>query len=118
LQLCRDTGYDVCGIPVIDESRGVATAWVKYGLSVTMGEALTQDWVGQVLNANPDAVVQIPKVYRAFEHGSFGYIVMEYIDGLACDDSDTLQVASTVEYLIRVTGPTIAPGPVPTGRLQ
>jgi len=67
VQLCRDAGYDVRGIPVIDESRGVASAWVRYGLSVTMGEALTQDWVGQVLDARgPDAVVRIPKVYHAF----------------------------------------------------
>jgi hypothetical protein len=35
---CRDAGYDVREIPVIDESRGVTSAWVKYGLTVTMGE--------------------------------------------------------------------------------
>jgi hypothetical protein len=119
VQLCRDAGYDVRGIPIIDESRRAASAWVKYGWSesVTMGEALTQDWVGQVLNARPDAAVRIPKAYHAFEHGSFGYIVMEYIDGLACDKSDALQVAQSaaVECLIRVTGPTTAPGPVGGG---
>jgi hypothetical protein len=117
VELCRDAGYDVRGIPLIDESRGrgVASAWVKYGPSVTMGEALTQDWVGQVLNAGPDAAVRIPKVYLAFEHCGFGYIVMEYIDGPACDDSDVLQVAAAVECLIRVEGPTPAPGPVGGG---
>jgi hypothetical protein len=80
-----------------------------------MGEALMQDWVGQVLKASPDAAVRIPKVYYAFEHGGCGYIVMEYIGGLACDDSDALQVAAAVECLIRVTGPTTAPGPVGGG---
>lgn len=115
VQLCRDAGYDVRGIPVIDESRGVASAWVKYGLSVTMGEALTQDWVGQDLNASPDAAVRTPKVYHAFEHGGFGHIVMEYIDDLTCDDSDALQVAAAVGCLVRVTGPTTAPGPVGGG---
>jgi len=115
VQLCRDSGYDVRGIPIIDESRGVASAWVKYGLSVTMGEALTQDWVGQALNANPDAAVQVPKVYHAFEHGAFGYIVMEYIDGSACDDSDALQVAAAVDSLIRIKCPTTAPGPIGGG---
>jgi hypothetical protein len=88
---------------------------VKYGLSVTMGEALTQDWVGQVFNASPDAAVRIPKVYHAFERAGFGYIVMEYIGGPACDDSDALQVAAPVECLIRVIGPTTAPGPVGRG---
>ncbi len=45
VELCRDAGYNVRGIPLIDESHGVASAWVKYGpgLSVTMGEALTQE---------------------------------------------------------------------------
>jgi hypothetical protein len=59
--------------------------------------------------------VRIPKFYHAFEHRDFGYIVMEYIDGLACDKSDALQVATTVECLIRVTGPTTVPGPVGGG---
>ena len=115
MQLCRDAGYDVRGIPIIDESRGVTSAWVKYGREVTMGEALTQDWVGQVLNASPDGAVRIHKVYHAFERGAFGYIVMEYIDGSECDDSDALQVAAAVESLIRVKGPATAPGPVGGG---
>jgi hypothetical protein len=114
VQLCRDVGYWVRGIPIIDQSRGVISAWVKYG-SVKMGEVLTQDWVGKVLTDSPDAAVRIPKVYHAFEHGHFGYIVMEYIDGSLCDDSDVLQVAAAVECLIRVIGPTAAPGPVGGG---
>jgi hypothetical protein len=77
--------------------------------------ALTQDWVGQVPNASPDAAVRIPKVYHAFEHGGFGYIVMEYIDGSVCDVSDALQVAAAVKCLIRVKGSTTAPGPVGGG---
>ena len=80
-----------------------------------MGEALTQDWVGQVLNVSPDAAVRIPKVYHAFEHGALGYIVMKYIDGSGCDDFDALQVAAAVESLIHVKGPTTAPGPVGGG---
>ena len=45
VQLCRDAGCDVRGTRIIDESRGVPSAWVKYDPSVTIGEALTQDWV-------------------------------------------------------------------------
>ena len=54
--------------------------------------------------------MRIPKVYLAFEHCGFGYIVMEYIDGPACDDSDVLQVAAAVECLICVEGPAPAVG--------
>jgi hypothetical protein len=116
VKLCRDAGYDynVRGIPIIDQSRGVTSAWVKYG-NVKMSEALTQDWVGKVLNPNPDAPVRIPTVYQAFEHNGDGFIVMEYIDGSLCDDSDVLQVAAAVECLIGVIGPTTAPGPVGGG---
>jgi serine/threonine protein kinase len=116
VKLCRDAGYDynVRGIPIIDQSRGVTSAWVKYG-NVKMSEALTQDWVGKVLNPKPDAPVRIPTVYQAFEHNDDGFIVMEYIDGSLCDDSDVLQVAAAVECLIRVIGPTTAPGPVGGG---
>jgi hypothetical protein len=77
-----------------------------------MGEALTLDWVGKVLNPNSNAAVRIPIVYQAFKRGHSGYIVMEYIDGSLCDDSDVLQVAVAVECLIHVIGPTTAPGPV------
>ena len=115
VRLCRDAGYDLRGIPIIGESCGVTSAWVKYGRSVTMGEALTQDWVGKVVNASPDAAVRIPKVYHAFEHGAFGYIVMEYIDGPECDVSDAPQVGAAVECLIRIKGPITAPGPVGRG---
>ena len=115
VQLCREARYHVRGIPIIDKSRGVVSAWVKYDRSVRMSEALTQDWVERVLSASPDAAVRIPKVYHAFEHGDFGYIVMEYIDGSECGDSDVLQVAVAVECLINVTGPTAAPGPVGGG---
>src|ERR1700722_4073452 len=115
VRLCRDAGYDLRGIPVIDESRGVTSAWVKYGESVTMDEALTQDWVGKVVNASPDAAVRIPKVYHAFEYDDCGYVVMEYIDGPECDVSDAPQVAAAVECLIRVKGPTTAPGPIGGG---
>ena len=80
-----------------------------------MSEALTRDLVWQVLNASPDAAVRVPKVYHAFERGQFGYIVMEYIDGSGCKNSDAPQVAAVVECLIRIKGPTTAPGPIGGG---
>jgi len=115
VKLCRAAGYDIRGIPLIDESRGVPSAWVKYGPTVVMSEALTQDWVWQALDASPNAAVKIPKVYHAFKRGQFGYIVMEYIDGSECENSDVLQVAAAVECLIRIKGPTTASGPIGGG---
>jgi hypothetical protein len=118
VQQCRAAGYDVRGIPVIDQSCGVASAWVKYGplTTVTMGEARTQDHVGRALNGKYDAV-RVPRVYHAFECDGFGYIIMEHINGSICDDSDALQVAAALECLISVQGPTTAPGPVGGGRI-
>ena len=77
-----------------------------------MGEALTQHFVGQAINGKDNAAVRVPRVYLAFRSGSFGYIVMEYIDGSTCDNSDVALVAAAVQSLIAVRGPTAEPGPV------
>ncbi|KAL0578480.1 hypothetical protein V5O48_003529 [Marasmius crinis-equi] len=115
VQLCRAAGHDTRGVPLFDESRGLNLAWVKYGHTVTMSEAHTQDAVWQALNAIPDAPGRIPKVYQAFKSGYRGYIVMEYIDGSECIASDIPQVAAVVECLIGIKGPTAVPGPVGGG---
>lgn len=90
---------------------------------MTVGEALTQDMVAKVFNADPDAVVRVPRVYQAFwtERVEFhigfktGYIVMEYIDAPDCDEGDFQLVAEAVQSLISVKGPSSAPGPVGGG---
>ena len=74
------------GIRLVDESRGDAIcAWVKFGCSITMSEALTQHFVTQVLNDKAGVAVRCPHVYLAFSCNEVGYIVMEYIDGSICD---------------------------------
>jgi hypothetical protein len=80
-----------------------------------MGEALTQHFVGQAINGEADAAVRVPCVYLAFRSGNYGYIVMEYIDGSTCDDSDAKLVAAAVRSLIAVRGPSAKPGPVGGG---
>jgi hypothetical protein len=67
-----------------------------------MGEELTQDFVGQAINGKADAAVRVPCVHLAFRSGNCGYIVMEYIDGSTCDDSDAKLVAAAVQTLIAV----------------
>jgi hypothetical protein len=126
VQQCRDAARarssaansdsnNLRGVPLVDESRGAAYAWVKYGRSIAMSEALTQHFVGQAINGDADAAVRVPCVYLAFLSGSYGYIVMEYIDGSICDDSDVKLVAAAVKSLIAVRGPTTKPGPVGGG---
>jgi hypothetical protein len=41
-------------------------AWVKYGRSVTMGEAHTQDMVWKTFDAKPNPRVRAARVYQAF----------------------------------------------------
>ena len=126
VQQCRDAVHarssaansdsnDLSGVPLVDKSSGAAYVWVKYGWYVTMGEALTQHFVAQAINGKADAAVRIPCVYLAFRSGNYGYIVMEYINGSICDDSDVKLVAAAVRSLIAVRGPTAKPGPVGGG---
>ncbi|TFK69304.1 hypothetical protein BDN72DRAFT_619183 [Pluteus cervinus] len=89
--------------------------WVKFGRTITMDEAQTQNYVAGVLNCNPDATVRVPCVYLAFQWGRFGYMVMEYIHGKMCDDSDADLVAAAVQSLIDIKSPTLEPGPVGGG---
>ena len=55
------------------------------------------------------------QVYLAFRFGAYGFIVMEYINGSICDDSDAKLVTAAVQSLIAVWGPTPKPGPVGGG---
>ncbi|KAG5653252.1 hypothetical protein H0H81_001509 [Sphagnurus paluster] len=106
--------HDVRGVPLVDDS-GAAYVWVKYGRTISMGEALTQSYVRQALIDDANAVVRVPCVYLAFHWGHFGYIVMEYIDGSICDESDAKLAASAVRSLITVQGKTTEPGPIGGG---
>ncbi|KAI6139569.1 hypothetical protein BKA82DRAFT_4223110 [Pisolithus tinctorius] len=127
IQLCRDAARArfsatnsnsnyLRGVPLTYESHGAtACVWVKYGPTITMGEALTQHFVAQAINGKADAAVRVPSVYLAFRSRCYGYIVMEYIDGSTCDDSDAELVAAAVRSLIAIRGPTAAPGPVGGG---
>jgi hypothetical protein len=62
--------------------------------------------------------VRAPCVYLAFQRGSFGYIVMEYIDGKMCDNSDADLVAAAVQSLIEIKNPSSEPGPIGGGLIQ
>jgi hypothetical protein len=62
VELCKAGGYEHTSLVIRHESQGVPVAWVKYGVSVTMGEARTQAYIAEVINANPDAKARIAQV--------------------------------------------------------
>ena len=119
--LCISAGYSRSrsGIPFPYQTPGPISAWIKFGTNATMDEALTQDAVGKILSANPEAAVRVPRVFQAFTTPNFdypiGYIVMEYIDFPDCDKGDVQLVAQAVQELIGVKGPSDAPGHVGGG---
>ncbi|KAI0755256.1 hypothetical protein C8Q80DRAFT_1266735 [Daedaleopsis nitida] len=97
----------------------VGSIWVKFGNStVTMGEAQTQRFVAQYLQANNVAAVRAPRVYLAFVWGASVYIVSEYIDGRTCKQSDVGLIAAAVQVLIDIPSPRSTPGPVGGGLIE
>jgi hypothetical protein len=103
------------GVPLTDKSRSTTPyLWVKYGHSVRMQEARTQEYVWQALNGSPNAegaiAIRIPFVYLAFRWRHCGYIVMDFINGTKCEDSDVPSVTAAVSSLISIRAPSAAPG--------
>jgi hypothetical protein len=79
VQHCADAGYRQNGTYFAVE--GIPRFWIKYGTNITLGEALTQDQVAQIVNADPTSVVRVPQVYLVFLRERCRYIVMQYIAG-------------------------------------
>lgn len=96
----------------------VSDIWVKFGRNITMGEAKTQQFVAQYLEANNIPTVRAPRVYVAFTWGDFGFIVGEYIDGQICGNSDVTLVAAAVQSLIAIPSPSSTPGPIGGGLIE
>ncbi|KAH9951159.1 hypothetical protein B0H21DRAFT_818644 [Amylocystis lapponica] len=99
-----------------------------YGAHVTLGEALTQNQVAQIVNADPKSAVRVLPVYLVFLRERCRYIVKEYIAGETVahrqpsPDSyakgDLEAVAAAVKHLISLRMPRdTSPGPVGGGRI-
>ena len=65
----------ICGRRIVKVSD---QAVIKFGIGVTESEANNQRGAYQLLNPS---IVRIPQVYRFFNQGQYGYIIMEYIKG-------------------------------------
>ncbi|TFY65133.1 hypothetical protein EVG20_g5698 [Dentipellis fragilis] len=109
------TDINVSGVRITLDKKldsDVSDIWVKFGWSITMGEAKTQNFVAQHLESNKVAAVRAPRVYLAFTWGSVGFIVSEFIDGPMCGNSDIPLVTTAVQYLISIQSPSLTPGPI------
>jgi hypothetical protein len=124
IQRCREANAvnrvtGMRGVALVDEAKnGTPYAWVKYGRSITMAEARTQQYVAQAVKSTVAAPVRIPSVYRSFECNGRGYIVMEFIEGEICSYADASLVAAAVQFLITIKGPTNQPGPIDGGLIR
>ena len=74
--------------------------------------------VAQFLNDTSNSAVRSPQVYLAFTWGGFGFIIMEYIDGQICGDSDVDPVVASVKTLISIPSLTLVPVPVGGGVIE
>lgn len=127
IQQCRilrplqATAININGVRITLEKTSdneVGNIWVKFGGGITVGEAKTQDFVAKYLEDNDNSAVRAPRVYVAFTWGRFCYIVMEYIEGRMCNNSDISLIAAAVKSLIAIPSPSLTPGPVGGGTIE
>ncbi|KAH8824856.1 hypothetical protein DL96DRAFT_1611057 [Flagelloscypha sp. PMI_526] len=79
VQSCAAAGFDRNGICI--QVAGEPRFWVKYGVSLTLGEGLTQAHVANIVNADSEKIVCIPQAYLIFSCGRIRYIVMQFVEG-------------------------------------
>jgi len=120
--ICLDAGLYGRGIAIRKLPGGPVIAWVKYGVNVTMAEALTQDWAARDLAADPTTFVHIPRVFDAWitalkSKTNVGHIVMEYIDLPNCEvnRADSQRVAEAVQRMHAIKAPIGGSAPSPVG---
>ncbi|MCJ1437623.1 hypothetical protein MMC27_007010 [Xylographa pallens] len=94
-------------------------AVVKFGVGVKEEEAKNQIEAYNLLDRD---IVCIPRIYRFFSRGLFGYIVMEYIKGRHLEhleSSDIHKISHVVAYFATIRESTVGPlgGGPPRGLL-
>jgi hypothetical protein len=111
---------------------GSTLAYIKYGPSVTLGEAWTQIFA---FNAFNSSAILVPRVYWAFETRRasgivFTYIFMEFIDGKTVRDCLEKHMPADHDWIIDAVANAVsqmmefcvpqgaAPGPVGGGCIQ
>jgi hypothetical protein len=90
------------------------SAYTKYGPSVAMGEARTQDYAFKQTKKKDGITIRIPEVYHTCEFDGEACIIMEYIKGKPVSSGQ--QVADAVAQLLSILPPEgSCPGPVGGG---
>jgi hypothetical protein len=112
--MCEQNGHGPSTL-IIRSPGGSEAAFVKYGPSLAMGEARTQDYIADHVNSDKDLIVLVPRIYYAFRYEGIGYITMQYIDGNDCNQNDLDAIALAVNRLRSIPSPTVSPGPVGGG---
>lgn len=111
---CKKNGHGPSTLTVYSPD-GSEVAFVKYGRSVAMGEARTQNYIANNVNSDKEIVVLVPRIYYAFRYEGIGYIMMQHIDGNDCNQTDSDVIALAVKRLRSIPSPTTSPGPVGGG---
>ena len=91
--------------------------FIKYGFTVTVGEAKTQRYFHEKIYSQCGMTVKIPKIYRTFETRGRTYIVMEYIDIVSYASDE--ERANAVAQLVSIEPPSGATlGPIGGGPIK
>ena len=103
----RELIYGKCGsnrvVKISDQ------AVVKFGVEVREKEARNQREAYNLLDRD---IVCIPRIYRFFSRGPFGYIIIKYIKGRHLkhlEYSDIHKISSVVAYLATIRKSTVSP---------
>ena len=100
------------GIPLIETTcSNITYAWVKYSTFIGRGKAQTQQLVAKIMNGDSGYAVWVPIIYLVFQWDEYIFIIMEYIQGSICNDSNILLVTSAILAMIQIKAPTAEPGP-------
>jgi hypothetical protein len=111
---CAQNGDRVRQLTYLSKDRKF---FIKYGSSVTIGEAKTQQYFYEKIYSQRGTTFKIPEIYRAFEAGGRTYIVMEYIDIVSYASDE--ERANAVAQLVNIEHPSSAVlGPIGGGPLK
>jgi hypothetical protein len=114
IEACAKSGDEVRQLTYLSKDRKF---FIKYGFSVTTGEAKNQQYFYKKTHSQRSITFKIPEIYRAFETKGRTYIVMEYID--IVDYASDEERANVIAQLVSIEPPSGAVlGPIGGGTVK
>jgi hypothetical protein len=111
---CAKNGDEVRQLTYLSKDRKF---FIKYGFSVTTGEAKNQQYFYEKIYSQRGTTFKIPEIYRAFETTGRTYIVMEHIDVVSYASDE--ERANIVAQLVSIEPPSgAALGPIGGGPVK